>query len=73
MQDMRNQFGKLFEYLQKLKGGPLIQTLQYYYEILMISYTQWQNISRYFSYLIELMAFNNPVSYFGSKEYKYKK
>ena len=35
----------------------------------MIPYTQSQNISRYFSYLIELMAFNNSVSYLDSIEY----
>ena len=38
----------------------------------MIPYTQLQIISRYFSNLIEMMAFNNSVSYFDSIEYKYK-
>ena len=44
---MRDQFGKLFEYFEKLKAGSLIQTLQHYYKILMIPYIQWQNMSRF--------------------------
>ena len=38
----------------------------------MIPYTEWQNISKLFSYLIELIDFINSVSYFDSIEYKYK-